>query len=140
MAISYTNSQTYVARALGNAGDSDQLAAASDAIKAAIQEWNLRQDFRYLDMDTSNGFSVASCTIAGDGITVTTATANGFAGVNVNQGVTGTGIPASTTILSITSTTVIVLSAASTPGVVTLTFAGDIPLRVGISTYNLPSP
>jgi hypothetical protein len=125
---------------MGASGDTVQLAAAADAILEAIEEWNIRHDFSYLLMDTSGGFSVASSTIAVDGITVTTSVANGFAGVNVGQTVTGSGVPASTTVASITSTTVIVLSAASTPATVTLTFGADIPVISGTDTYNLPSP
>lgn len=140
MAKTYTDAQTFVARIMGASGDTVQLAAAADSILAAIQSWNLQYDFSYLLMDTSLGFSVASSTIAGDGITVTTSVANGFAGVNVGQTVTGTGVPASTTILSITSTTVIVLSQAATPATVTLTFSGDIPVIINTDTYNLPSP
>ena len=140
MSITYTDAQTFTARVLGASADTTQLAAAAESIKAAIQEWNLRADMSFLLMDTSNGFSVASSTIAGDGITVTTSVANGFAGVNVGQTVTGTGVPASTTVASITSTTVIVLSQAATPATVTLTFSGDIPIISGTATYNLPSP
>ena len=140
MAITYTNAQTAVARILGASGDTVQLAAAADSILEAIQEWNIRHDWSFLLMDTSNGFSVASSTIAGDGITVTTSVANGFAGVNVGQTVTGTGVPASTTVASITSTTVIVLSQAATPATVTLTFSANIPVISGTDTYFLPSP
>jgi hypothetical protein len=140
VAITYTNAQTYVSRILGASGDTVQLAAAADAILAAIQAWNLQHDFSFLLMDTSNGFSVASSTIAVDTITVTTSVANGFAGVNVGQTVTGTGVSADTTVESITSTTVIVLSQAATPATVTLTFSADIPMIGGTDTYNLPTP
>lgn len=140
MSMTRLQAKQFIARALGAEGNTTQLNAAQDALFAAIEEWNLRRNWNFLRMDTADGFSVASSTIAGDGITVTTTVANGFAGVNVGQTVTGTGVPASTTVLSITSTTVIVLSAASTPATVTLTFSADIPIRVGFETYNLPSP
>lgn len=139
MSITYTNAQTAVARSLGNASDSDQLSAAGDAIKAAIQEWNLRQDWRFLLMDTSNGFSVAGCSGAGGQAVVTTT--NSFAGVNVGQTVTGTNIPASTTVSSVDSSTQITLSQnlSGTVGA-TVTFSADIPVRVGVAIYNLPTP
>src|SRR3990172_9517814 len=99
MSITYTNAQTAVARSLGNAGDADQISAAGDAIKAAIQEWNLRHDWRFLLMDTYGGFSVAGCTGAGAQAVVTTT--NSFSGVNPGVTITGTNIPASTTVLTV---------------------------------------
>jgi len=141
VAITYTNAQTAVARILGASGDSVQLAAAADSILEAIQEWNIRHDFSFLLMDTSNGFSVALCAGAGAQPVVTTTTVNGFAGANVGQTVTGTNIPASTTILTVDSTTQITLSAnlSGTVGA-TVTFSADIPVISGTDTYNLPSP
>lgn len=140
MAKTRLQASQYIARALGAEANTTQLSAALDALYSAIQEWNLRRDWRFLLQDTADGFSVASCTIAVDGITVTTSVTDGFVGVNVGQTVTGTGVVANTTVSSITSTTVIVLSAASTPGTVTLTFSGDIPVIAGTATYHLPTP
>jgi len=142
MSITFANAKIYVARALGAEGSTTQLAAAADAIAAAIEEWNLRRDWRWLLMDTRDGFSVASCTIAGDGVSVSTSTSNGFAGVNQGVVVTGTGIPASTTVSTAVAltTTTFTLSGAATPGTITMTFAGDIPVRVGIAKYSMPTP
>lgn len=140
MAKTYTDSQTYVARILGASGDSVQLAAAADAILAAIQEWNLRADFSYLLMDTSNGFTVTGCTSdGGTPATITTSVANGFAGVNINQTITNSA-SATSTVASITSTTVIVLAGALATGSGTMTFSANIPVISGTQTYNLPSP
>lgn len=61
----------------------------------------------------------ASCTIAGDGITVTAAS---LANIEVGMVVSGTGVTAGTKVLSITNATTIVLNTAATPGTVTLTF------------------
>src|SRR3989304_2538224 len=141
MSITYTNAQTAVARSLGNAGDADQISAAGDAIKAAIQEWNLRHDWRFLLMDTSGGFVVASATITGT-TTLTTTVANGFAGVNVGVAVSataGTGsIVAGAVVTAVTSSTVIEITASSNGTVTNVTFAGDVPIVAGTHTYALP--
>lgn len=75
-----------------------------------------------LAMHTALAQTVASSTIAGDGISVATTVVAGFVGVKAGQYVTGTGVPASTRVLSVTDSTHIVLDTASTPGTVTLTF------------------
>lgn len=139
MAITYANAKIYVARILGSESDPTQLTAAGDAILAAISEWNLRGDWSYLLMDTSEGFSVAGCAGAGAQAVVTTTAS--FAGVNIGVTVTGTNIPASTTVLTVDSATQITLSAnlSGTVGA-TVTFGADIPVRVAEDTYNLPSP
>lgn len=139
MAITSTLAQVAVARALGNAADTDQLAAALDAIKAAIAEWNIRRDWRFLNMDTSGGFTVAACTSNGANPSIiTTTTSNGFAGVNVGQ--TATGLSGTATVASVQSTTQFTATTQVTGGPVTLTFSADIPLVAGTQTYNLPSP
>lgn len=117
------------------------LVRAQEALEDSIEQWNIRHDWNYLLMDTSNSFAVAACTIAGDGITVTSP--NSLQAVNVGVAVTGTGVPANTTVATRVlsgSTVTLTLSAASTPGSVTLTFAGNIPIRVGVDTYYMPSP
>ena len=139
MSITYANAKAYVARILGGETDSTNLSDAGDAILAAISEWNLRGDWSYLLMDTSEGFSVAGCTGAGAQPIVTTT--GSFAGVNPGVIITGTNIPASTTVLTVNSATQITLSAnlSGTVGT-TVTFGGDIPVVVGEDTYALPSP
>jgi hypothetical protein len=138
MSITYTDAQTYTARVLGASGDSVQLAAAADSIKAAIQEWNLRHDFSYLLMDTSGGFTVAACTMT-LGTTLTTTTPNGFAGVNIGQTAVGATI-GTVTVTAIVSTTVLTVSGGANAGPETMTFSADIPVISGTDTYNLPSP
>lgn len=141
MATTYTDAQTYVARVLGASADTTQLAAAAESIKAAIQEWNLRHDFSYLLMDTSGGFTVATC--ANTAGAVTTSTANGFAGVNVGQTFTvQDGSPAGTyTVSAVTSTTAITATGGGGNFTAeTLVFSADIPVVAGTDTYNLPSP
>lgn len=139
MAITYANAKAYVARILGGETDTTNLSNAGDAILAAISEWNLRSDWSFLLMDTSDGFSVGGCSGAGAQATVTTT--GSFAGVNIGVPVTGTNIPASTTVLTVNSATSITLSAnlSGTVGA-TVTFSGDIPVRVGEDTYNMPTP
>ena len=141
MAQLYSASKTYVSRVLGAEGDTTQVAAAGDAIRAAIAEWNIRHDFSTHLMDTSGGYAVASC--ANTSGAVTTSTSNGFAAVNVGQTFTVTdGAPAGTyTVSAVTSTTAITATGGggnfSAEG---LTFSADIPLQVGTDTYALPSP
>src|SRR5688572_22408164 len=131
----------YIARVLGSEGNTTQLSAALDALQSAIQEWNLRRDWRFLRMDTSDGFAVAAC--ANTSGTVTTTTTNGFAGVNVGTTFTVTdGNPAGTyTVATIASTESITVTGGggdfTSQGI---TFAGDIPTVGGTDTYNLPSP
>ena len=137
MAKTYTDSQTYVARILGASGNAVQLAAAADAILAAIQEWNLRHDFSFLRMDTSNGFTVAACTLLTG--TLTTTTTNGFAGVNIGQTAVGATI-GTVTVTAIGSTTSLTVTGGTNNGPETLTFSADIPVIAGTDTYNLPSP
>jgi hypothetical protein len=138
MSITYTDAQTYTARVLGASGDNVQLAAAADSIKAAIQEWNLRHDFSYLLMDTSGGFTVATCTQT-LGTTLTTTVTNGFAGVNIGQTAVGATI-GTVTVTAIVSTTVLTVMGGSNAGPETMTFSADIPVISGTDTYNLPSP
>ena len=135
----YSAAKAYVARVLGGETDATNLSDAGDAILAAIGEWNLRSDWSFLLLDTSEGFSVAGCAGAGAQAIVTTTAS--FAGVNIGVTVTGNNIPASTTVLTVNSATSITLSAnlSGTVGA-TVTFSGDIPVRVGEDTYNLPTP
>jgi len=138
MSMSLTNAKTYVARAVGGAGDSLILSRAEEALGAAMEEFSQRNDWSFLRIDTAQSFAVASCTIAGDGVSVTVA-AGGFNNVLKGMTVTGTGVPASTTVSVRTSATAITLSAASTPGTVTLTFGGTIPIIQGTDQYLLPT-
>ena len=135
----YSAAKAYVARVLGGETDATNLSDAGDAILAAIGEWNLRSDWSFLLLDTSEGFSVAGCAGAGAQAIVTTTAS--FAGVNIGVTVTGNNIPASTTVLTVNSATSITLSAnlSGTVGA-TVTFSGDIPVRVDEDTYNLPTP
>lgn len=136
----YSDAYAYVSRGLSYSGaDADRTAAAKDAIKAAIEEWNLRRDWRYLMMDSRNGFTVAACTSNGANPSViTTTTPNGFAGVNVGQ--TATGLSGTATVASVASNYLSFTAVEQvTGGPVTLTFSGDIPIIVGVDLYNLPT-
>lgn len=137
----YSSAKTYIARALGNSSYTDEADAAGDALKAAIQEWNIVHDWRFLLMDTRNGFTVASCSSDGAATSaISTSTSNGFAGVNVGQ--TATGFTNSITVGTISSTTAFVATGDSgaVQSGITLTFSADIPVVAGTSVYNLPSP
>lgn len=50
----FDTAKVWVARTIGGQNDPDQLAAAGDAIKEAIQEWNLRRNWNFLLMDNSD--------------------------------------------------------------------------------------
>lgn len=65
-------------------------------------------------------FTVASCTTTNGSAQVT---ASSFAGVEVGDTVTGTGIPGSTTVTEVGSGTITISNNATASGTVTLTFA-----------------
>lgn len=137
----FSDAYAYVARALSRSTDTDRQESAKDAIKAAVQEWNLRRDWKFLLLDTSNGFTVAGCSaVSPPSAQILTTVSNGFVGVNINQTVSGTGITAGSTVVSIDSGTQITISTTSSVVAITLTFGADIPVRVGVDTYNLPTP
>lgn len=54
MPTTLATAKIYVARTIGGQNDLDQLAAAGDAIKEAIEDWNLRRNWNYLLMDNSD--------------------------------------------------------------------------------------
>lgn len=143
MSMTLANAKIYVAQVLGGQDDPNMLLSAGDAIAQALTRWARLKDWTYLRKDNSQGFAVAACTIDVDGVTVTS-TGN-LNGVNPGVAVTGTGIPASTTVSAITrntttgSVTSFTLSAASTPATITITFAGYIPLVPGTNLYNPPA-
>lgn len=144
MSMLLTDAQTYVSRIIAGQGDANLLLAALDSIRATYAKWNALRDWTFLLQDNSETTSIAGCIIAVDGVTVTNATAGALFGVNVGQTVTGTGIPANTTVSAVTESagagvTAFTLSAASTPGTVTMTFSAYIPLVAGTTRYNLPS-
>ena len=132
-----TAAQTYVSRISGSAGDTNQQARALEAIGAAMEEFTQRSDWSFLRVDTAQSFTVASCT--GAGATMTTVTTNGFKDVLVGMTVTGSGVPASTTVTAIASTTSLTTSAATTIAAGTATFGGTIPIIAGTDQYTLPT-
>jgi hypothetical protein len=141
-----TDAKTAVAKVLGMQGDANGLLLANDAINATYMKWQIAHDWSFLLEDNEGGFQVTGCTIAGNGTTVTTSVTAGLYGVNVGMTVTGTGIPADTTVASVAGDTYgggitsFELSAASTPAsALTLTFSGYIPVRAGYDMYNLPA-
>lgn len=132
---------TFIVRPVSHTPGANELTRGQEALEDAIEQWNVRHDWNYLLMDTSNAFSVGSCTIDVDGVTVTST--GSLQAVNVGVTVTGTGVPAGTTVSARSqsgATVTLTLSAASTPGTVTLTFGGNIPILAGVDTYYMPSP
>jgi hypothetical protein len=139
------NAKIYIARVLGGARGSDPLAMAEEALLRGFSDWSAEKDWEFLLKDMSLGFTVASCAI-NDSVTVSAPSTGAFDGVNSGITVTGTGVPADTTVSSYTrgsdgTISSITLSAATTGGSqsVTLTFGGNIPIVQGVQDYNLPS-
>jgi len=145
MSMTLANAKIYVAGIIGGQDDPNLISLAGNAIEAAFAKWNRRDDgWTFSLKDTSVGFSVPNCTIAVDGLTVTSTSLN-IAGINPGIGVTGTGIPANTTVATVTranptgAITSFTLSASSTPGTITITVAGNIPIIAGTKEYNMPA-
>lgn len=148
MAMTLTDAKTYVAKIIAGQNDANILSAAGEAITATYNKWGSLRDWTFLLRDTSESTSIASCVVAGDGITVTNATTGAMNAVNIGQTVTGySGGPAdpvATPVLvdSLTEgssgVTAFVLSIAVTPGTYTLTFSADIPVNASQQRYNLP--
>jgi len=76
------------------------------------------------------GVFTASGTTTNTSATVTLATSNTLIGAG--QTVTGTGIPANTTVVSIITTTLVLSNAATASGTVTLTFNNNISVSGGV--------
>jgi hypothetical protein len=141
----YSAAYAFVARAMSRGSDTDRTASAKDAIAEAIETWNLRRDWRFLAMDTRNGFSVTACTVGSLGATHAT---NGFAGVNIGQTVTSSNAadfvtPTNRTITAVAADGSSVSWAVASDGAGgsgrTLTFSADIPMISGTDLYNLPT-
>lgn len=99
------------------------LVVGIDAITPSYNDSTDSIIYRYAFNDLNPpSFTVATCTTVNASPTVTTAVANGFASVKPGDAITGTGIPAATTVLSVESATSLTLSAnATAAGTVTLT-------------------
>lgn len=140
MSLSLANADIYISRIVGGANDTNVRAMARDALGATMEEWMHRNTWKFLLLDTSNSFAVVSSATSGDP-TLTTAVTNGFKNVLVGMTVTGTDIPASTTVSSITSNTSLELSANPTGNIVaaSITFGGTIPIIDGTASYTLPA-
>lgn len=141
----YSAAYAYVGRALSRGTDTDRTNDAKDSISTAIEEWNLRRVWNFLRMDTRNGFSVGTCTVASLGATHAT---NGFIGVNVGQTVTSSNAGdfvtggTSRTITAVAadgSSITWAVAADGTGSARTLTFSADIPVVTGTDLYNLPT-
>jgi len=139
MAILLTDAQTYVARIYGGTNNTVIIAQALDAIKSTFEYWARKHRWHFLLQDTSQTFAVASSSAAS--VTLTTAVANGFKNVLVGMTITGTDIPAGTTVSAIASNTSLTMSAAATGTIsaAAITFGGTIPIITGTDTYKLPS-
>jgi len=145
MSMLLSDAKTYVARIIAAQDDPNLVLAAGDAIASTMAKWNAIKDWTFLLQDNSIPTVIAGCIIAPDGLTVTNATPGAIFGVNVGQTVTGTGIPAATTVATVTETsgngiTSFTLSAASTPAPagIDMTFSAYIPIIAGTNIYYLP--
>jgi hypothetical protein len=134
-----TDAQIYVARIYGGTNNSTILAQALDAIKSTMELWQRKHNWHFLLQDTSQTFAVVSSSAAS--VTLTTIVTNGFKNVLVGMTITGTNIPAGTTVASIESNLSLTMSAAATGTIsaASITFGGTIPIRTGVDTYKLPT-
>lgn len=145
MSISLANAKIYVARIIGGALNSEKLDMANEAIQRGFRDWQVKKEWEFLLKDTSDGFSVAGVSTTISVTTVNAPSTGAFDGVNIGVTVTGSNIPANTTVSSYTRNSdgtiaSIVLSNAPTSTTsVTLTFSGNIPIIAGTDTYNLPT-
>jgi hypothetical protein len=135
--MTLVNSQVYVSRLLGGQNDTGLQSRALEAIGNAMEDLQNRHDWSFFLVDTAQPFTVASCT--GAGTTMTTVTTDGFKDVLVGMTVTGTGVPASTTVTAKASSTSLTTSAATTISAQTATFGGTIPIIAGTDQYTLPA-
>lgn len=142
MSMTSDEAQIYVCNILGGSGNDETKARALQSIGAVMEQWCIKNDWHFLLQDTTQPFTVAGCitTISTAIVTVDTALGN-FANVLKGMTVTGTGIPASTTVLSVDSESQITLSANATASnaPLTLSFGGTIPVIAGTSRYKLPT-
>ena len=76
------------------------------------------------------GVFTASATTTNTSATITLSASNALIGAG--QTITGTGIPANTTVVSIASTSVVMSNAATASGTVTLTFNNNISVSGGV--------
>lgn len=144
MSMTHVDARTYVARVIGGGASQESIDAAGEAIQRGYSDWQAQKFWRFLLKDTSGGFRVASCVLSGLSGVVSAPSVGTFDGVNIGVTVTGTGVAASTTVLSFVRgadgvITTITLSSTPSAGTVTLTFSGDIPIIAGTNEYNLPT-
>jgi hypothetical protein len=144
MSISRTNAKKYIAGIIGGARSPEVILAAEEALLRAFEDWQAAKFWRFLVKDTARGFRVTSCATTDMIADVPSPTTGAFDGVNIGVTVTGTGIPASTTVESYTRNddgtvaTITLSNAATASGTVTLTFSGNIPIIAGVQEYNAP--
>jgi hypothetical protein len=144
MSITRVNARAYVAGILGGSRSPQILDAAEEALLRAFEDWSAAKFWRFLLKDTATGFKVTSCVVSDSVSTVDAPTTGAFDGVNIGVTVTGTDIPASTTVLAYTRNddgTVATITLSQMPtkdATETLTFGGNIPIVAGIQEYNAP--
>jgi hypothetical protein len=142
MSMTLANADLYISRILGGASNTETKAQARDSLKATMEMWSLKNNWHFLLQDTSQTFTVATCSVPSPGTpstTVNTTVTNGFANVLKGMTVTGAGVPAGTTVDSVTDTDTIVLSVAVDLSAAALTFSGTIPIIAGTARYKLPT-
>lgn len=138
MSITLANAQTYVARAIGGAGDATILARALEAIGGAMEEFQQRNDWSFLRVDTAQTFLVTVS--AGSGSTTVASTGTLLKDVLVGMTISGTNIQAGTTVTAVASASSITISLPTTGAISNgqATFGGTIPVIAGTDQYTLP--
>lgn len=143
MSITRTNAKKYIAKAVGGVLSNAILEMAEEALLRTFEDWQAAKNWFFLLKDTDGGFTVASCVLVSGNASVSAPSSGAFDGVNLQVAVTGTNIPASTTVSTITRAsdgTIASITLSNAPtgsGTVTLTFAGNIPLIGAQQEYNL---
>lgn len=144
--MTLTDMATEVVKSIGAQATNATVELAKTAIKASLQDWSAAREWNFLLKDTSLGFTVTLVDWSGTVTSISAPSTGAFDAVNTGVTVSGTNIPASTTVSSFTrgsdgTVATIVLSAATTGSGtdVTLTFGADIPLIASQNEYNLPT-
>ena len=142
MSMTLANADIYIARIIGGVGDTAIISQSRDALKSAFEELLHRNNWQYLQVDTSRSFTVAGGNSQDDDAIITTDVTDGFKNVLVGMTVTGTGVAAGAKVLTKTSVSTLVLDIDGTAGVTdnstTFTFGGTIPIISGTDEYELP--
>lgn len=142
--VTRTSAKFYIARQLGMADEKNILALSEEALRRTYEDWEAAKNWMFLLRDMTGGYTVAGVSLSGSSTQVNAPSVGVFDFINLNQGVSGTGIAPGTVVSTIhraTDNTIDYITLSIQPSVetgITLTFAGNIPLMCNVGEYNLP--